>query len=91
MSANSPHVLWFEKVGRGDVAKVGGKNASLGEIPDRFLKAQTGTSRAWLRMRSSKRPGYRSISIRSSARKPNEALQLTAVPLRFTAATEFRR
>ncbi len=32
MSANSPHVLWFEKVGRGDVAKVGGKNASLGEM-----------------------------------------------------------
>ena len=23
MSADSPHVLWFEKVGRGDVAKVG--------------------------------------------------------------------
>jgi pyruvate,water dikinase len=32
MSASSPHVLWFEKVGRGDVAKVGGKNASLGEM-----------------------------------------------------------
>ena len=25
-------VLWFEKVGRGDVPKVGGKNASLGEM-----------------------------------------------------------
>ncbi len=32
MSASSPHVLWFEKVGRGDVGKVGGKNASLGEM-----------------------------------------------------------
>ena len=32
MSANPPHVLWFEKVGRGDVGKVGGKNASLGEM-----------------------------------------------------------
>jgi len=32
MSANSPRVLWFEKVGRGDVARVGGKNASLGEM-----------------------------------------------------------
>ncbi len=32
MSASSLHVLWFEKVGRGDVAKVGGKNASLGEM-----------------------------------------------------------
>ncbi len=29
---SSPHVLWFEQVGRGDVAKVGGKNASLGEM-----------------------------------------------------------
>ena len=28
----STSVLWFEKVGRGDVAKVGGKNASLGEM-----------------------------------------------------------
>ena len=32
MSASSPQVLWFEKVGRCDVAKVGGKNASLGEM-----------------------------------------------------------
>lgn len=32
MSADSPHVLWFEKVGRGDVGSVGGKNASLGEM-----------------------------------------------------------
>ncbi len=32
MSANGPHLLWFEKVGRGDVARVGGKNASLGEM-----------------------------------------------------------
>jgi pyruvate,water dikinase len=32
MSASSPHILWFEKVGRGDVARVGGKNASLGEM-----------------------------------------------------------
>jgi pyruvate,water dikinase len=32
MSANSPQVLWFEKLGRGDVGKVGGKNASLGEM-----------------------------------------------------------
>jgi pyruvate,water dikinase len=32
MSASTPHVLWFEKLGRGDVAKVGGKNASLGEM-----------------------------------------------------------
>ena len=32
MSTSSPPVLWFEKVGRGDVGKVGGKNASLGEM-----------------------------------------------------------
>jgi pyruvate,water dikinase len=32
MSASAPYVLWFEKVGRGDVGKVGGKNASLGEM-----------------------------------------------------------
>ena len=25
-------VLWFEEVGRADVARVGGKNASLGEM-----------------------------------------------------------
>ena len=29
---SAQHVLWFEKVGRGDVARVGGKNASLGEM-----------------------------------------------------------
>jgi pyruvate, water dikinase len=32
MSAASPHILWFEALGRGDVARVGGKNASLGEM-----------------------------------------------------------
>jgi len=26
------HVIWFERLGRGDVAQVGGKNASLGEL-----------------------------------------------------------
>jgi len=29
---NAPYVFWFERLGRGDVAKVGGKNASLGEM-----------------------------------------------------------
>ena len=29
---NPPLVLWFDEVGRGDVALVGGKNASLGEM-----------------------------------------------------------
>ena len=32
MTAKSTQVLWFEKLGRGDVAEVGGKNASLGEM-----------------------------------------------------------
>ena len=32
MSQNSPQVLWFENLSRGDVAKVGGKNSSLGEM-----------------------------------------------------------
>jgi len=36
MSGNS--VLWFETVGRGDVAKVGGKNASLGEMVGKLAK-----------------------------------------------------
>ncbi len=27
-----PHVIWFDEVGREDVARVGGKNASLGEM-----------------------------------------------------------
>jgi pyruvate,water dikinase len=29
---NSPCVIWFEKLGRNDVSRVGGKNASLGEM-----------------------------------------------------------
>lgn len=31
-SPQPPHVLWFEQLARGDVALVGGKNASLGEM-----------------------------------------------------------
>ena len=32
MSTRGPYVVWLEKTGRGDVALVGGKNASLGEM-----------------------------------------------------------
>jgi pyruvate,water dikinase len=36
MADASEHVAWFESVGRGDVAKVGGKNASIGEMVQRL-------------------------------------------------------
>ena len=32
MTSNSQHVAWFEDLTRDDVARVGGKNASLGEM-----------------------------------------------------------
>ena len=32
MRTQSSQVLWFDQLGRGDIAKVGGKNASLGEM-----------------------------------------------------------
>ena len=32
MAARAPLVVWFETLGRWDVAVVGGKNASLGEM-----------------------------------------------------------
>ncbi len=32
MALSQPAVMWFDAIGRGDVAKVGGKNASLGEM-----------------------------------------------------------
>src|SRR5450759_3330693 len=32
MIKEAPHVIWFEKLGRGDVSRAGGKNASLGEM-----------------------------------------------------------
>lgn len=32
MAEASPHVIWFDDLERGDVARVGGKNASLGEM-----------------------------------------------------------
>jgi pyruvate,water dikinase len=32
MTKDAPHVIWFEKLGRGDVSRAGGKNASLGEM-----------------------------------------------------------
>jgi pyruvate, water dikinase len=32
VAAQVSHVVWFESVGRGDVGRVGGKNASLGEM-----------------------------------------------------------
>jgi pyruvate, water dikinase len=32
MSGSASEVIWFEDLGRGDVARVGGKNASLGEM-----------------------------------------------------------
>jgi len=32
MAKDAQHVIWLETLGRGDVARVGGKNASLGEM-----------------------------------------------------------
>lgn len=32
MTDHTSHVIWFDKLGRGDVPRVGGKNASLGEM-----------------------------------------------------------
>ncbi len=32
MAADAQHVVWFEEITRHDVARVGGKNASLGEM-----------------------------------------------------------
>jgi pyruvate,water dikinase len=32
MSKEAPHTVWFEELGRHDVPRVGGKNASLGEM-----------------------------------------------------------
>jgi len=32
LNETKPHILWFEEVSRADVARVGGKNASLGEM-----------------------------------------------------------
>jgi pyruvate, water dikinase len=32
MSKDASHVIWFEELGRSDVPRVGGKNASLGEM-----------------------------------------------------------
>lgn len=38
MAGASEHVAWFASVGRGDVAKVGGKNASIGEMVQTLSK-----------------------------------------------------
>ena len=32
MISNKDWILWFKEIGIGDVARVGGKNASLGEM-----------------------------------------------------------
>ena len=32
MRVSSPHIRWFDEVGIDDIARVGGKNASLGEM-----------------------------------------------------------
>jgi pyruvate, water dikinase len=46
MIPKAPLVVWFEKLGRGDVSLVGGKNASLGEmvrhLAERGLRVPTG-------------------------------------------------
>jgi pyruvate,water dikinase len=39
MAGNRRQVIWFEKLARGDVALVGGKNSSLGEMVARLSKA----------------------------------------------------
>jgi pyruvate,water dikinase len=38
MTSTRPQVIWFEAIGRGDVARVGGKNASIGEMVQNLSK-----------------------------------------------------
>jgi pyruvate,water dikinase len=38
MAEDAQHVIWLERLGRGDVARVGGKNASLGEMVRNLAK-----------------------------------------------------
>ena len=51
MTKNTSLVVWFEELGRGDVARVGGKNASLGEMVRNLGSARASASR-----RASPRP-----------------------------------
>jgi pyruvate,water dikinase len=39
MKSAAEQVVWFETIGRGDVARVGGKNASIGEMVQKLGKA----------------------------------------------------
>jgi hypothetical protein len=52
MILQAPLVVWFEKLGRGDVALVGGKNASLGEmvrhLGERGVQVSRATSASWI-------------------------------------------
>lgn len=38
MEPQAPQIVWFEAIGRNDVASVGGKNASLGEMVQKLAK-----------------------------------------------------
>ena len=44
MDGNARHVIWFDKLSRHNVPRVGGKNASLGEmVRYHFSKGHTAT------------------------------------------------
>ena len=36
INETGPHILWFEKLSSADVARIGGKNASLSELVRNF-------------------------------------------------------
>ena len=41
------YIRWFEEIGTGDVASVGGKNASLGEMVGHRAKANRSQAVRW--------------------------------------------
>src|SRR5512139_687382 len=43
MKPTAAQVIWFEAIGRGDIARVGGKNSSIGEMVQNLGKAGVNT------------------------------------------------
>ena len=51
MTSDTSHVIWFEKLGKDDVPRVGGKNASLGEMVGHLASKEYGCRRVLQRQR----------------------------------------
>ncbi|MFC4169073.1 phosphoenolpyruvate synthase [Pseudoroseomonas aestuarii] len=89
--AGSGMILWFDQVGLGDTARVGGKNASLGELYGRLTPAGLRVPNGFCVTADAYRAALDAASAWPALHRALDGLDVTDIPALARRAAEARR